>query len=151
MGRWCEAHRERVGRPKIRHARRRRGRGRRRSCPGESGHGRLRQRVGRRVGGREARVDAVDRLISLTVGPAAGGLGLLLAAPRAAGQTEAEDEARDEERRHETQGDLGGLAHVAAHWKKLMLRSSSSSSSLLLFCSLPPLSLSLWSEAITLS
>jgi hypothetical protein len=124
MGRWCEAHREQVGRPKIRHARRRRrGRGRRRSCPGESGHGRLRQRVGRRVGGREERVAAVHRLISLAVGPAAGGLGLL-AAPRAAGQTEAEDEARDEERRYETQGDLGGLAHVAAHWKKLMFCSA---------------------------
>lgn len=126
MGRG-EAHCERAGRPKVRHARRRR-RGRRsRGDAGERGHGRLRQRdAGRRVyaagagagGGRErvaAATAAVGRL-ELAVGPPAVRLDLPLA-PRPVGQPEAQDEAHDDERRREAQEDLGRLPHVAAHCK----------------------------------
>uniref|UniRef100_A0A0D3G0Q4 Uncharacterized protein n=1 Tax=Oryza barthii TaxID=65489 RepID=A0A0D3G0Q4_9ORYZ len=119
MGRG-EAHCERAGRPKVRHARRRR-RGRRsRGDAGERGHGRLRQRdAGRRVagagGGRERVAAAVGRL-ELAVGPPAVRLDLPLA-PRPVGQPEAQDEAHDDERRREAQEDLGRLPHVAAHCK----------------------------------
>jgi len=123
---WAEAHDERARRPKVRSARGRRrdaggGGGRRGgSGTGKRGDGRLRERVGRR-GGREERVAAVrGALLLLAVGPAAvcwlGPVG----SPGVAGQAEAEDEARDEERRHQAQEDLGGLAHVAAHRRKLL-------------------------------